>query len=147
MLNVEPGGRVGIENLIENDNKLYNDYFSLKERPFFIPKENSEIDGIYFHILKRIENKVKLRIEIDEKKINKDVFFLDNDNRNDSPHLTELNEKNSKLVKYEIIPNKDINSNNGNNPEIYTIHEEIDYQKSFKFGKKGKFEVILYILD
>ena len=111
MLEWEPTKRKDINRLVSEVISLYEKnvkFLSLKNRPFFSPKKNDFIDMIYYNILKRIENKIKLKIHIKKEEKEKIIFFLNNINNNENPnynrtkeitpHLTELNKGNIKLT-------------------------------------------------
>ena len=73
---------------------------------------NKEIKNI--ELQKKIKNQINIKLKIENKDINKDIYFLDNSNHKHI-HLTELNESNT---------------------ELYINNIKYKYQKYFKPEKK-----------
>ena len=99
----------------------------------FIKKENNNFNiGTFIKFplneINKINNEIRMKINIKEKDINKEIYYLDNTNgtyigvKHYHDNLKELN-------KY--------------NTELYVNNKKVEYKKYFKPEKEGIYEIIL----
>jgi len=99
---------------LEN-NKVIGIHISSRKNPYY----NKGIFLKYpINDLNKIKNQIRIIVKVNEDDINKEMYFLNQDNN----YIKELNENNTKL----FINNK-----------------EYKYQKYFKTAKEGKYSIVL----
>ena len=128
--------------ILYNINEIINcnilkDITNINNNGNYIEKYNN-IFNIYKEINKK--NEIKILINIGKEDINKDIYFLSDEDIDENIKGNEIKNNIENFEKYEHISLKDLNDIN---VELYINNKKYKYQKYFKPDKEGIYEILL----